>query len=334
MNLSRATGHCWGCLGVSASRLHPQERGLSWDPQPQERSRLHPQERGLSSDPQPQERSRLAEPCLQIPWGLDATQDSGPSQNIGERRPLKGSTKGTLPGSVNHPQCSSETQACPGSRDMIASRVREVGDKKVDAARLSFYHHLVDAAVQYTRFAILWLLSDLQPPDSGIVFMGWSISIFFFFFFCHRRIRRVLNIRSFWIIYLSYTFLCIHRKNLGDNYCRLSLRVTDFCVSVQGRKDRRREKNIPCGLSITDSHEDKDFLIHSRPFTYFSFLEPFVCLWILWVSFWIVNFFALYVYFILLGRYILHHSHPLPDWLPFACDPSRSVPAANTVLIP
>ena len=164
MNLSRATGHCWGCLGVSASRLHPQERGLS-------------------SDPQPQERSRLAEPCLQIPWGLDATQDSGPSQNIGERRPLKGSTKGTLPGSVNHPQCSSETQACPGSRDMIASRVREVGDKKVDAARLSFYHHLVDAAVQYTRFAILWLLSDLQPPDSGIVFMGWSISIFFFFFF-------------------------------------------------------------------------------------------------------------------------------------------------------
>ena len=95
MNLSRATGHCWGCLGVSASRLHPQERGLSWDPQPQERSRLHPQERGLSSDPQPQERSRLAEPCLQIPWGLDATRDSGPSQNIGDSRPLNGEGNGT-----------------------------------------------------------------------------------------------------------------------------------------------------------------------------------------------------------------------------------------------
>ena len=153
----------------------------------------------MSWDPQPQERSRLAEPCLQIPRGLDATWDSSPSQNIGESRPLKGSTKGSLPGSVNHPECSSETQACPGSRDTIASQVREVRDKRVDTALLSFYHHLVDAAVQYTQFAITRLLSELQPPDSVIVFMGWGISIIFFLFlfFCHRRMRRVLNIRSF-----------------------------------------------------------------------------------------------------------------------------------------
>ena len=155
---------------------------------------------------------------------------------------------------------------------------------------------------------------------------------FLFFYFCHRRMKRVQNMRSFWIIYLNYTFLCIHRKNLGDNYCGLSRRVTDFCVSVQGRKDRRREKNIPCGLSITDSHEGKDFLIHSRPFTFFT--PGTLCFLVLWVSFWIINFLPYFSIFILLGRYILYHSLPLPDWLHFAYDPSKSVPVANSVLIP
>ena len=60
---------------------------------------------------------------------------------------------------------------------MIASQVREVGDKRVGTALLSFPYHLVDAAVQYTQVAILWLLSELQPPDSGIAVMGWGISI-------------------------------------------------------------------------------------------------------------------------------------------------------------
>ena len=82
-------------------------------------------------------------------------RDSGPSQNVGESRSLKGSTKGTLPGCVNHPQFSSGTQACPGSRDVIASQVREVGDKQIGAALLSFSYHPVDAAVQYTRSAVL-----------------------------------------------------------------------------------------------------------------------------------------------------------------------------------
>ena len=86
-------------------------------------------------------------------------RDSGPSQNVGDSRPLKGSTKSTLPGCVNHLQFSSGTQACPGSRDMIASQVREVGDKQIGAALLSFSYHPVDAAVQYTEFEILWLLS-------------------------------------------------------------------------------------------------------------------------------------------------------------------------------
>ena len=112
----------------------------------------------------------------------------------------------------------------------------------------------------------LVVVVSIQPLDAGISIFGVAYLSLSLFFFCHRRIRRVLNIRSFWIIYLSYTFLCIHRKNLGDNYCGLSLRVTDFCVSVQGRKDRRREKNIPCGLSITDSYSylyvSPDFLFH------------------------------------------------------------------------
>ena len=76
---------------------------------------------------------------------------------------------------------------------MIASQIREVGDKRVGTALLSFPYHLVDAAVQYTQVAILWLLSELQPPDSGIAFMGWCSTIFF----GHRRMRRVLTIRSF-----------------------------------------------------------------------------------------------------------------------------------------
>ena len=86
-------------------------------------------------------------------------RDSGPSQNVGDSRPLKGSTKSTLPGCVTHLQFSSGTQACPGSRDVIASQDREVRDKRVGTVFLSFSYHLVDAAVQYTEFEILWLLS-------------------------------------------------------------------------------------------------------------------------------------------------------------------------------
>lgn len=45
--------------------------------------------RGLSWEPQRQERSSLAESCLQIPGGLHAMWDSGPSQNITDSSPLK-----------------------------------------------------------------------------------------------------------------------------------------------------------------------------------------------------------------------------------------------------
>ena len=86
-------------------------------------------------------------------------QDSGPSQNIADSRPLKSPTKGTLPGCVNHLQFSRGTQACPGSRDVIASQAREARDKREDTAFLFFSYYLVDAAVQYTEFEILWLLS-------------------------------------------------------------------------------------------------------------------------------------------------------------------------------
>ena len=42
---------------------------------------------------------------------------------------------------------------------MIASQAREVRDERVGTAFLSFSYHLFDAAVQYTEFEILWLLS-------------------------------------------------------------------------------------------------------------------------------------------------------------------------------
>ena len=141
--------------------------------------RLHSEEQGLSWDPQHQERLRLAEPCSQIPWGLDATRDSGPSQKVGESRPLEGSTKGTLPGCVRHPQFSSGTQACLGSRDVIASQVREVGEKKIGAAFPSFSYRLVDAAVHYTWFAVLWCQ---RTSWKAHVLMGWDLSLPFFFF--------------------------------------------------------------------------------------------------------------------------------------------------------
>ena len=76
---------------------------------------------------------------------------------------------------------------------MMAFQVREVGDKRVGTAFLSFSYHLVDAAVQYTRFAIL-RLSAYSFLTQVYVFMGWGRT---FFFFGHRRMRRVLNIRSF-----------------------------------------------------------------------------------------------------------------------------------------
>ena len=167
---------------------------------------------------------------------------------------------------------SSAVRLKPAQAPGISSQVREGRDKRVGTAFLCFSSHLVNAAVQYTQSAVLGLSSAYSLLTQAYVFMGWGISIFFFFF-CHRRMRRVLNIRSFWIIYLSYTFLYIQRKTLGDNYCRFSFRVTDFCVSA-GKEGWRREKNIPCGLSITDSHGGKDFLIHSRPFTYFFFWNP------------------------------------------------------------
>ena len=156
----------------------------------------------------------------------------------------------------------------------------------------------------------------------------WGGVSLFFFFFCHRRMRRVLNIRSFWIIYLSYTFLCIHRENL-DNYCGLSLKIIRFlwiCARKEGWKERKEYSSWIIYYRFTFLvYEGKDFLIHSRPFTFFFPLEPFVCLWILWVSFWIVNFLPCMPIFLLLGRYILYHSLPLPDSLPCAYDPSGSI---------
>ena len=76
---------------------------------------------------------------------------------------------------------------------MIASQVREVGDKRVGTALLSFPYHLVDAAVQYTRFAFLRLLSACSFLTQVYIFMGWGSTIFF----GHRRMTRVLTIRSF-----------------------------------------------------------------------------------------------------------------------------------------
>ena len=63
----------------------------------------------------------------------------------------------------------------------------------------------------------------------------------------------LLSHRSLWIVYLRYAFLCIQRRKIGDNYCGLSLRDADFCVSVEvwkaerGEGMKEKEKEIPSG---------------------------------------------------------------------------------------
>ena len=175
------------------------------------------------------------------------------------------------------------------------------------------------------------LRCSVQPPDSGtrIYRLGY---LCLFFFFCHRRMRSVLNTRSFWIICLSYTFLCIHRKSLGDNYCGFSLRVTDFCVSVQERKG---------GGEKTIFLADYLLQIHSSCLWGWGLPNSFKAIHIFFSGILCLslnspdcNFLPCMSIFILLGRYLLYHSLPLPAWLPFACGPSRSVPVANSVLIP
>ena len=127
---------------------------------------------------------------------------------------------------------------------MTASQVREGRDKRVGTAFLSFSYHLVDAAVQYTRFAILRLSAYSFLTQVYYLWGGAAL------FFWPQKDKKSAEHQ----VLLNYLSQCIHRKILGDNYCGLSLRVTDFCVSVQESKDGRREKNIPCGSSNTDSH--------------------------------------------------------------------------------
>ena len=76
-----------------------------------------------------------------------------------------------------------------------------------------------------------------------------------FWIFCHRRSDRVVRIRSWWIMYLRYSFPCIQRGKVGENLCGFSPRDTDFCVWVRGtdshvyceRKEGRKEEDSPWG---------------------------------------------------------------------------------------
>ena len=100
--------------------------------------RLHSQEGGFSWGPQPHGSGYL----VTLPWStrpehraivVGATSDSGPSQGKPDSRGLRGGLmKGTLLGCVNCVPTQPKTQAYSGSSDGIASQVREIRGNKLD----------------------------------------------------------------------------------------------------------------------------------------------------------------------------------------------------------
>ena len=100
--------------------------------------RLHSQEGGFSWGPQPHGSGYL----VTLPWSMrpehraivvGATSDSGPSQGKPDSRGLRGGLmKGALLGCVNCVPAQPKTQAYSGSSDGIVSQVREIRGNKVD----------------------------------------------------------------------------------------------------------------------------------------------------------------------------------------------------------
>ena len=120
------------------------------------------------------------------------------------------------------PQFGSGNQACSASRVGIVSQVRKVGDNRVVTAFLSFSYHLADATLQYLQFKCCVCCQCTADCIYGIsllsfgTFLAWKVK--------HRSLSIIYLIKSLWIIYLRYSFL-FTKKELGDNFCRLSLQT-------------------------------------------------------------------------------------------------------------
>ena len=54
----------------------------------------------------------------------------------------------------------------------------------------------------------------------------------------------MVSIKSWWIIYLRYSFQCIQKRKVRDNLCGFSPRDTDCHVYGKGRKGERKSLKL------------------------------------------------------------------------------------------
>ena len=145
------------------------------------------------------------------PASLGLTRDSGPRQVQPDSTSLRGfSVKATVPGCLDPIPSSSGTQAYSGSRDVIASHVREVGGTKLGIIFVPFlFFNLLPVRC--------WNIVDLQFCACTLCTMDWftysTYRIFVLFdSFATEVIEQdveqfsVLNIRSLWSIYCIQIF--------------------------------------------------------------------------------------------------------------------------------
>ena len=117
--------------------------------------------------------------------------------------------------------------ACQASSAQ-APQVRAVGGNKAGIASLAFLQRRADALGECGRFAAL-RLSSAYSPDSGVAYPR-CISIAFLDFLTVEG-REECQAAGPCELYTSDTLFCVHKeRNLGDNFCGLSLRDTDCCL--------------------------------------------------------------------------------------------------------
>ena len=145
--------------------------------------------------------------------------------------------------------------------------------------------------------------------------------------------------------------------NIDTDFCEY-VRSTDFRAYLEGRKEtmildyllqieislymleiqisvyiwrKEGKKNNPSELSITDPdfcvYVSSDVIIHPSSFT-FSFLETSVCVWIIRVTFCVVNLFLciFFFFFLILSiRDSICYLLSLSDWFQLVCNTLRSI---------
>lgn len=174
--------------------------------------------------------------------------------------------------------------ACSASRAGIASQVGKV----IEQSLLFFlcftaccWCYVCSTVSSNVGFAV-----SAQLMGLGIMCL-WDISVVFGAFLPWK-----VKQRSLWNSSISSgpgewsildTVSCLQRRMLGDNFCGLSLRDTDFCVYLKGRNEGRKRiilVDFLLQIQIFLVYVGILYLlIHFRPFTFF--LEPFIWLWIL-----------------------------------------------------